>query len=90
VATAAEDRLNVSHNPHTSFARPAIAEQARFMSTRLSCRVGFPRKGGCETRWGSVRLHKPRLDLYGRQHGEWDGRMQFMASSKTKHKHCLT
>jgi len=23
-------------------------------------------------------------------HGEWDGRMQFMASSKTKHKHCLT
>jgi len=52
--------------------------------------VGFPRKGGCETRWGSVRLHKPRLDLYGRQHGEWDGRMQFMASSKTKHKHCLT
>lgn len=54
------------------------------MSTRLSCRVGFPRKGGCETRWGSVRLHKPRQDLYGRQHGEWDGRMQFMRFVQNK------
>jgi hypothetical protein len=55
----------------------------------LAAVQAFP-EGGCETRWGSVRPHKPRLDLYGRQHGEWDGRMQFMASSKTKHKHCLT
>ncbi len=32
-----------------------------------------------------------RLDLYGPPtNGEWDGRMQFMVSSKTKHKHCLT
>jgi hypothetical protein len=43
---AAEDRLNVSRNPHTSVARPAIAEQSRFMSTRLSCRVGFPGPAG--------------------------------------------
>jgi hypothetical protein len=42
VATAAENRLNVSRNPHTSFARPAIAEQSRFMSTRPSQPDGPP------------------------------------------------
>jgi hypothetical protein len=32
----------------------------------LAAVQAFP-EGGCETRWGSVRPHKPRLDLYGRQ-----------------------
>jgi hypothetical protein len=45
VATAAEDRLNVSRNLTRRLRQPAIAEQSRFMSTRpsLSGRVGVKR-----------------------------------------------
>jgi hypothetical protein len=59
VATAAEDRLNVSRNPHTSFARPAIAEQSRFMSTRPN---NERRAGGGSYRGLKVQILKASTD----------------------------
>jgi hypothetical protein len=71
VATASQNRLSIKRNLYTSFAAATVAEQSRFMSTRLSRPFVWRLRGtspGLLLQGGSLRLaglEGPRLWCLG-------------------------